>query len=169
MVSFLLGRRTNFSHSALVTQISAEGASKNKVMNPKDLHAELKFRSSRSSGSGGQHVNKVETRVELLFDLEGSVLLSAEQKERIRKALASRITKEGVLAIAASRARSQLLNKSAAIRQFDHLIAQALQPAKKRKPVKPLSSAPEKRLRAKQRQSEKKAARTKAAALTIDG
>jgi ribosome-associated protein len=137
-------------------------------MNAKELHAELKFRSSRSSGSGGQHVNKVETRVELLFDLEGSALLDAGQKERIGKALAARINKEGVLVIAASRARSQLLNKSAAIRQFDYLIAQALQPVKKRKPVKPLSSAPEKRLHAKKQQSEKKAARAKAVTVPTD-
>lgn len=138
-------------------------------MDPKSLHTELKFRSSRSSGSGGQHVNKVETRVELLFDLEASALLSAEQKERIGQALAGRINKEGMLILAASRSRSQLLNKSAAIRQFDRLIAEALEPVKKRKPVKPLSSSPEKRLRAKKQLAEKKAARSKAIAHPGDG
>lgn len=127
----------------------------------KALHHELRFRTSRSSGSGGQHVNKVETRVELLFDVEGSNLLFEKQKKLIRRRLKSRINKEGILIIANQESRSQARNKEAAIAQFDELIKKALRPPKKRKKVKRLTAHPEKRLRNKKRRSEKKALREK--------
>ncbi|MCB0568785.1 MAG: aminoacyl-tRNA hydrolase [Phaeodactylibacter sp.] len=138
-------------------------------MDPKTLHGELRFRSSRSGGSGGQHVNKVETKVELRFSLEGSALLTPEQKQRIRESLAKRLNKDGILVIAASRERSQLLNKQAAIRQFDRLIEKALRPVKKRRPTGKLKAHPEKRLQAKRRRSEKKTARRKAIPGKEDG
>ena len=145
------------------------GQAKSEKMDPKTLHPELRFRSSRSAGSGGQHVNKVETSVELLFNLEASALLTEAQKGLIRKALRNRINKEGILAIASGKERSQLLNKQSAIRLFNRLIEKALQPPKKRKPVKNFTASPEKRLEAKRRRSEKKATRQKAIPHRGDG
>jgi len=72
------------------------------------LHKELQFRSSRSSGSGGQHVNKVETRIELLFEPECSKALNDKEIARVKEALQNRINKDGVLIIAADNHRSQL-------------------------------------------------------------
>ncbi len=138
-------------------------------MDPRTLHGELRFRSSRSGGSGGQHVNKVETKVELLFAVEGSALLTEEQKARIREALGKRISKEGILQVTCGRERSQLLNKQAAIRQFNQLVEKALRPPKKRKAVKKLTAEPEKRLQGKRRRAEKKAARRKAIPDNGDG
>lgn len=130
-------------------------------MDLKALHAELQFRTSRSSGSGGQHVNKVETRIELLFSVRESQFLSNDEKERLLQLLANRINKEGILLIASGNYRSQLRNKKAAIEKFDELLGEALKPPKKRKPVKKLTANPEKRLEAKRRHSEKKALRGK--------
>ena len=130
-------------------------------MDLKALHAELQFRTSRSSGSGGQHVNKVETRIELLFSVKESQFLSNNEKERLLELLANRINKEGVLLIASGNYRSQLRNKKAAIEKFDELLREALKPRKKRKPVKKLTADPGKRLEAKKRHSEKKALRGK--------
>ena len=75
---------------------------------------ELSYRTSRSSGPGGQHVNKVETRVTVLFDLDGSPSLSEAQKERVRERLPTRITKAGVLWVVSQKHRSQKANRDAA-------------------------------------------------------
>lgn len=130
-------------------------------MKPSDLRPELKFRTSRSSGSGGQHVNKVETRVELLFDIGASLVLNSVQKEMIQRVLTNRINKEGVLQIAVQDARSQAMNREKAIKKFYHLLEKALTPPKKRKKVKPLKADREKRLKHKKRRSEVKAMRGK--------
>jgi ribosome-associated protein len=126
------------------------------------LHTELNFRTSRSSGSGGQHVNKVATRVELLFDVDASVFLSPEQKVHIGQKLANRITKEGILLLDNSETRSQHRNKQLVIEQFDELIREALRPKKRRKKVpRARQPDPKKRLEKKRRRSEKKAMRGK--------
>jgi ribosome-associated protein len=130
-------------------------------MNPQLLHRELRFRTSRSSGAGGQHVNKVETRVELLFDVEGSQVLTDEQREIIKKRLSSYINKEGVLIVASQASRSQQSNKERTIEKFDELIAKAFQPRKKRKATRPPHAAKEQRLRQKKMRAEKKALRGK--------
>lgn len=131
-------------------------------MDTKILNAELNFRTSRSSGSGGQHVNKVATRVELLFDVDASQFLSDAQKQRIRRKLHNRITKEGILLLDCSETRSQHRNKQLVIEQFENLIREALRPPKRRKKVPDSRQAnPRKRLEAKKRQAEKKASRRK--------
>ncbi|MCO6493282.1 MAG: aminoacyl-tRNA hydrolase [Phaeodactylibacter sp.] len=138
-------------------------------MDLKALEKELKYRTMRSSGSGGQHVNKVETRVELLFDVGNSQALSGEEKQRVREALGGRINKEGLLVVGAGNRRSQLLNRSAALKKFQRLIAEALRPRKKRRPVSHLAANPEKRLQEKKKQAEKKARRKKAIPKNGDG
>ncbi|PHN02793.1 alternative ribosome rescue aminoacyl-tRNA hydrolase ArfB [Flavilitoribacter nigricans] len=126
------------------------------------LKAELDFRTSRSSGSGGQHVNKVATRVELLFDVDASQFLNDSQKARIKRKLYNRITKEGVLLLDCSETRSQHRNKQLVIEQFEHLIREALRPPKRRKKVPNARQAnPRKRLENKRRHSQKKALRGK--------
>lgn len=131
-------------------------------MDTKILKAELDFRTSRSSGSGGQHVNKVATRMELLFDVDGSQFLNDAQKQRIKRKLHNRITKEGVLQLDCSETRSQHRNKQLVISQFEQLIREALRPPKRRKKVPRSRQAnPKKRLEAKRRKSEKKEMRRK--------
>ena len=128
-------------------------------MDTKSLHIELQFRTSRSSGAGGQHVNKVSTQVELLFDVEASAFLSDTQKARVRKNLKNRINRDGILQLRCS--RSQHRNKQLVIQHFDELIAKAVQAPPKRKKVKARQADPATRLRKKKQHSEKKAMRKK--------
>lgn len=121
--------------------------------------AELRFRTSRSSGAGGQNVNRVETRVELLFDLESSPSLSPEQKQRIHAVLYSHIDSEGILHLESQETRSQLQNRERVIDRFVELVRQALRPVKKRRPTKPTRASQEKRLHAKKQRTQKKEGR----------
>jgi ribosome-associated protein len=120
------------------------------------LDRELKFSFSRSSGPGGQHVNKVSTRVELRFDIPNSGLLCDEEKEILLTKLQNKLSKEGVLLVSAQTASSQLKNKEAAKEQFYKLINKALKVRKKRIPTSITPAAKEKRLKAKKAQAEKK-------------
>ena len=115
---------------------------------------EIAFATSTSSGPGGQHVNRVETRVTLLFDLEASESLSAEQRERIRERLATRINKAGVLRVTSQKHRSQAANREAATERFAALLADALEEEPSRKPTRPSRAAKRRRLRKKRRRGE---------------
>lgn len=126
--------------------------------------SELSFRFSRSSGPGGQHVNKSETRVELLFDVANSPSLTDAQRERVMRGLASRIDGAGVLHVTSQATRSQKQNRDLAIARFTRLMRKALERPKKRRPTKPSRQAKERRLRAKKRRSEIKRYRRKPAA-----
>ena len=127
-------------------------------MNAYDIpfHQELTFKTSRSSGSGGQHVNKVESKVELNFDVVKSELLMDEQKLLIQERLSNRINKEGILQIVVEAGRSQHQNKEIAIERFFELVGKALKKQKKRKPTKPSKAAKMKRLKEKKELSERK-------------
>ncbi len=114
---------------------------------------ELRFTFSRSSGPGGQNVNKVNTRVTLNFDLDGSKSLTEEEKIRIRKSLASRISQNGVLKVTAGYHRSQKANREAAIKRFSQLMEWALSEKKPRKRTKLPRAAKERRLREKRHRS----------------
>ena len=130
-------------------------------MSRKALINEVKYKTSRSSGKGGQHVNKVETRVELHFDVEKSYVLNEDEKAIIREKLSNRISNAGILQVVSQAKRSQLLNRENATDKFIHLIEQALIPQKERIPTKPSKGMVRKRLKAKKQQSEKKAMRQK--------
>lgn len=125
------------------------------------LNGEFIFLTSRSSGPGGQNVNKVNSKVEIKFDVVNSALLTEEQKETILKKLASKISSEGVLAVVSQKDRSQVVNKQTAIDRIYQLINKALQPEIPRKPTKPTFHAIEKRLNSKRIRSEIKQARNK--------
>lgn len=126
------------------------------------IQKELKFRTSRSSGSGGQNVNKLETRVEALFEVEASSGLNADEKRGIQTKLAARINKEGLLSTVAQESRTQLSNKEKAIKKMLSLLETALIPEPEREEVpERLVANPRKRKKAKSVQSEKKAARKK--------
>ena len=120
------------------------------------LKTELKFRTSRSSGPGGQSVNKVNTRVELLFDVWNSAVLSFDQKEVISNKLNNRINVDGILLLSSDETRSQFKNKELVISRFIQLLNVALAPVKKRKATKRSRASVEKRLRNKKYQSDKK-------------
>ena len=122
---------------------------------------ELSFRTSRSSGAGGQHVNKTETKVEVLFDVMASAGLNDDEKLLINTKLANRINEEGILAVNSQKSRSQLDNKDNAIEKLNHLLAKALTTVAKRIRTKPDKGAIEERLAEKKIQAEKKIARKK--------
>lgn len=117
---------------------------------------ELQFRFSKSSGPGGQHVNKAETRVTLLFDIANSPSLTEEQKVLLQEKLANRIDKSGVLQLHVQRFRSQRRNRETAVTRLQTLLSKALKKTKKRKRRKPSKAAKEKRLAEKKRRSQTK-------------
>jgi len=124
------------------------------------LH-ELTFKAIRSSGSGGQHVNKVSSKVELTFNLSESLLFDGDQKERLLRKLQNRLTKEGVLILQCGESRSQHKNKGIIIKRFFSIIDTALIIPKKRIRTKIPKSVIRKRLKNKRNRSEKKANRKK--------
>jgi len=126
-----------------------------------DLSSELEFLTSRSSGPGGQNVNKVNSKVELRFDIPNSALLTDEQKEKLLARLVTKITTDGILIVASQRDRSQLMNKEDATIKFYKLINAALKPVKRRKATQPTKSSIEKRLTYKRIKSEIKQNRQK--------
>ncbi|NVO30897.1 alternative ribosome rescue aminoacyl-tRNA hydrolase ArfB [Hymenobacter lapidiphilus] len=117
---------------------------------------ELQFQTSRSSGPGGQNVNKVESRVELRFRIADSQLLSEEQKQTLLEKLASRLTQEGELLVTAQEDRSQLRNRETALLKFHQLLVKTLHRPKTRRPTKPGKGAVRKRLESKKKHGDKK-------------
>ncbi|HRW62909.1 MAG TPA: alternative ribosome rescue aminoacyl-tRNA hydrolase ArfB [Bacteroidales bacterium] len=125
-------------------------------MEKEKIIKELVFKTSRSSGSGGQNVNKVSTKVELRFNLFDSEALNEEGKERISEKLKNKISQEGILIVTSDSERTQLGNKKKVIELFISLIEKSLIKPKKRTKTKPTKASKEKRLKEKKIQSEKK-------------
>ncbi|HET8737181.1 MAG TPA: alternative ribosome rescue aminoacyl-tRNA hydrolase ArfB [Pricia sp.] len=130
-------------------------------MNQKHILQELSIKAVRSSGAGGQHVNKVSTKIELSFDVKNSQALSSVEKERIQQKLGNQLTKENVLILTCDETRSQHRNKDLAIRRFIEILRRGLRVPKKRRKTNPKRSAIEKRLKSKRKNAEKKAQRQK--------
>jgi len=124
-----------------------------------DLLKELNFKAIRSSGPGGQHVNKTASKIELSFDLVNSKVLNEEQKELLLKNLANRLTKENIIILQCDESRSQHKNKEIVIERFVQLIEKGLTIPKKRKPTKPTKASIKKRLDSKKKLSVKKSTR----------
>lgn len=131
------------------------------MLNKNELFRELQFKATRSSGAGGQHVNKVSTKIELSFDLESSNVLTETQKTILKQKLASKLTKENVLILFCDETRSQHKNKELIVKRFFSLLEISLKKTKKRKATKPTRAAIEKRIENKQYNSAKKALRKK--------
>ena len=130
-------------------------------MNSELLISELTFKAVRSSGSGGKHLNKVSSKVELHFFIENSSILNDEQKQLLLKSLGPRLTKDNELILQCDESRSQHKNKELVVKRFLELIKKGLIVPKKRKPTKIPKSVIRKRLKSKKIQSERKANRKK--------
>jgi ribosome-associated protein len=120
---------------------------------------EIKFTASRSSGAGGQHVNKVSSRITLRWPVSESSVLSEDEKTLLLKKLSTRITDSGELVIHVQESRSQHTNRELALEQLDVLLATALKPVKKRKKTKPTKTSVTKRLDTKRKHAERKSSR----------
>jgi ribosome-associated protein len=116
--------------------------------------AEVQYRTARSRGPGGQHVNKTETQVELLFDVAHSPSLSDDQRQRLLSKLKNMIDSEGVLHLAAQSERSQLRNRDIVTARFQEVLAAALRVPKKRRPTKPTAASKAKRIESKKRRGQ---------------
>ena len=117
-----------------------------------ELHIEF----SRSTGPGGQHVNKVETRVTVCFDIDGSEVLDDSQRARLRERLKSRISRDGILRISCEDSRSQATNREHVQKRFAEIVRDALKTRKKRIPTKATLASKRRRMDEKRRRGDLK-------------
>lgn len=131
------------------------------MINPEILYPEIVFQTARSGGKGGQNVNKVETKVELRFDIVNSQLLTEEEKQTLTEKLSSKLTNDKVLVLYHQTERSQLANKDKVVEKFYRLVRQAFTVQKSRKPTRPTLASKLERLKGKQRNAAIKSMRKK--------
>jgi ribosome-associated protein len=130
-------------------------------LNDKEILKEVVFKTSRSGGKGGQNVNKVSTKVELVFHIQNSLSLSDMQKLMLLNKLSGMLDSEGFLHVVSQASRSQLENKKIAIAKFFKLLKSAFVVKKPRKATKPTKTAVEKRIKSKKIAGEQKKLRAK--------
>ncbi|MCK8520842.1 aminoacyl-tRNA hydrolase [Aquimarina sp. D1M17] len=130
-------------------------------MNTSIIIKEISFKAIRSSGAGGQHVNKVSSKIELSLDILSSLAFTEEEKLILQQKLSSKLTKNGILILQCSDSRSQHKNKELGIKRLLEILKTNLHIPKKRKPTKPSKRSVLKRLESKQKQSLKKSSRKK--------
>lgn len=128
-------------------------------MDVEALKSELTYKAVRSSGSGGQHLNKVASKVVLYFNLEASAQFTDDEKARLTEFFQNRLNKQGVLVMDCSESRSQFRNKALVTQKFLDLIIEGLKEGKERKPTKVPKAVKRKRLDTKRKNAEKKANR----------
>ena len=121
-----------------------------------DLRPWLEVRFSRAGGPGGQHVNKVSTRVALLFDFTDCELLTSFQKHRIRQRLATRLSRDGHLRVICQQTRNQVVNRAVAEQRLIELLRENLKVLKKRVPTRPSRASKERRITDKKRRGQTK-------------
>ena len=138
------------------------------MKNKTDFSSELIFRSTRSSGKGGQNVNKVSSKSELYFDIINSNLLSEKEKQLLVEKLKTRISREGMLKMTCSSERSQLYNKRLVTEKFYQLLEKCFLVKKPRIATETSKSAKEKRIKEKKLLSEKKQNRGKQFSVNSD-
>ena len=122
---------------------------------------ELSYKTARSSGAGGQHVNKVSSKVILCFDLENSEGLNTREKRLLKKALASRLTNDGILNLSCEESKSQHQNKDLVIKRFLSILKKGLIVPKRRIATKPTKASKRRKLDDKKRRGQTKALRNK--------
>lgn len=123
------------------------------------LYNELVFKATRSQGPGGQNVNKVNTRIELRFNIASSLALTNREKELLTRFFGIRISESGELILVSQSSRSQLANKEDAVKRFFQLVGKGLIPPKRRKATRPTKASVARRLEQKRQRSETKSLR----------
>jgi ribosome-associated protein len=126
-----------------------------------EILKEVSYKTSRSSGAGGQHVNKTESRVEVIFNIEASSFFFQDEKELLQEKLIHLLDKEGNIHVTSQKNRSQHQNREDAEKKLIALLKRGLRKAKKRKPTKIPKAAKEKRLKIKRIKSDIKQNRKK--------